>query len=142
VKAWIRTFGCRANQYDSEAVRAMIEASGGTVVADAADADVAIFNSCAVTAEAEADLRASVRRTALPSIVMGCAAARDDGTIAALPGVRAVVPAADLDAVARALQLPPSEMAATSTAPSAPPRRRAAPTTRAPPTPSSPRRRR
>jgi threonylcarbamoyladenosine tRNA methylthiotransferase MtaB len=107
VKAWIRTFGCRANQYDSEAVRAMIEASGGTVVGEASEADVAIFNSCAVTSEAEADLRASVRRTALPSIVMGCAAARDDGTIAALPGVRAVVAAADLEALAHSLDLSP-----------------------------------
>ena len=50
---------------------------------------LAVFNSCAVTAAAEADLRQSVRRAArrapaLRTVVMGCAAARDDGTIAAL----------------------------------------------------------
>ena len=57
MKVHLRTFGCRANQYDTEAVRGMIEASGGAVVADAADADVIVFNSCTVTSDAEADLR-------------------------------------------------------------------------------------
>jgi threonylcarbamoyladenosine tRNA methylthiotransferase MtaB len=103
VKAYLRTFGCRANQYDTEHVRAMIEAAGGTIVDSAADADVALYNSCAVTAEAEADLRQAIRRAPLPSIVMGCASARDDGTIAALPGVTHVIGGADLDAIAMAL---------------------------------------
>ena len=103
MKAYLRTFGCRANQYDTEHVRAMIEAAGGTIVDSAAEADVALYNSCAVTAEAEADLRQAIRRAPLPSIVMGCASARDDGTIAALPGVTHVVRGADLDAIAMAL---------------------------------------
>jgi threonylcarbamoyladenosine tRNA methylthiotransferase MtaB len=103
VRAYLRTFGCRANQYDTEHVRAMIEAAGGTIVDSAADADVALYNSCAVTADAEADLRQAIRRAPLPSIVMGCASARDDGTIAALPGVTHVVGGADLDAIAMAL---------------------------------------
>ncbi len=103
MKAYLRTFGCRANQYDTEHVRAMIEAAGGAIVATAAEADVALYNSCAVTAEAEADLRQAIRRAPLPSIVMGCASARDDGTIAALPGVTHIVRGADLDAVAIAL---------------------------------------
>jgi threonylcarbamoyladenosine tRNA methylthiotransferase MtaB len=113
---YLRTFGCRANQYDSEAARAMLEAGGATLVDSAADADVAVFNSCAVTGEAEADLRKAVRRAArerpaLRSVVTGCAAAlprtTDDPTDpAALPGVTAVVPGADLVALARALDLP------------------------------------
>ena len=62
------------------------------LVEDARDADLAIFNSCAVTAEAERDVRKAVRRAAsknagLRSIVMGCASAlptsRD--ALAALP---------------------------------------------------------
>jgi threonylcarbamoyladenosine tRNA methylthiotransferase MtaB len=111
VKAYLRTFGCRANQYDTEAVRAMIEASGGEIVATPDDADLAVFNSCAVTAAAEADLRQSVRRAArrapaLRTVVMGCAAARDDGTIAALPTVERVVAGGDLLGVARAIGLP------------------------------------
>ncbi len=113
MKVYLRTFGCRANHYDSEAVRAMVEANGHAVVARAADADAAVFNSCAVTSEAEAELRKAVRksareRTGLRSIVMGCAAALDDARpaalrIASLPSVDGVIAGADLDGVARAL---------------------------------------
>jgi threonylcarbamoyladenosine tRNA methylthiotransferase MtaB len=109
-RIYLRTFGCRANQYDTEVVRAMIEASGGEIVATPDDADLAVFNSCAVTAAAEADLRQSVRRAArrapaLRTVVMGCAAARDDGTIAALPTVERVVAGGDVSGVAEALGL-------------------------------------
>ena len=88
----------------------MIEASGGEIVATPDAADVAVFNSCAVTAAAEADLRQSVRRAArrapaLRTIVMGCAAARDDGTIATLPTVDRVIAGGDVAAVADALGL-------------------------------------
>ena len=54
--------------------------AGGVSLVDAPDeADVAVFNSCAVTADAVADLRQQVRRAArgnpgLRTIVMGCAA--------------------------------------------------------------------
>ena len=86
----------------------MIEASGGEIVATPDLADAAVFNSCAVTAAAEADLRQSVRRASrvrpdLQTVVMGCAAARDDGAIASLPSVDRVVPGADVVAVAAAL---------------------------------------
>ena len=113
MKAYLRTFGCRANQYDTEAVRAMIEAAGGEIVATPGDADVALFNSCAVTSAAEADLRQAVRRTAnehpgIRSVVLGCASARDDGTIAALPGVSDVMAGADLQALAMALGIDPT----------------------------------
>jgi threonylcarbamoyladenosine tRNA methylthiotransferase MtaB len=111
MKVYLRTFGCRANQYDSEMVRAMIEDAGGEIVASPEDADAAVFNSCAVTSAAEADLRQSVRRAArrapaLRTVVMGCAAARDGGTIAALPSVERVVPGGDVSGVAGALGLP------------------------------------
>ena len=112
MKAFLRTFGCRANQYDTEAVRAMILASGGEIVDTLELADVAVLNSCAVTADAEADLRRAVRgaaadRPGLPVIVMGCASARDDGRIAALPGVQHVIAGADLPSIAMALDLDP-----------------------------------
>jgi len=115
-RVYLRTFGCRANQYDSEAVRAMIEAAGGEIVATPDAADLAVFNSCAVTAAAEADLRQSVRRAArrapvLRTVVMGCAAALDDGTIAALPTVERVVPGGDMFGVAEALGLPAPALA-------------------------------
>jgi threonylcarbamoyladenosine tRNA methylthiotransferase MtaB len=110
MKVYIRTFGCRANQYDTEAVRAMLAQSGAEEVASPADADLAIFNSCTVTSEAEADLRAGVRSAArsnpaIRSVVMGCAAGvpgRDEALspLATLPGVESLIPGADLDAIA------------------------------------------
>ena len=125
MKVYLRTFGCRANQYDSERVRAMVEAAGGTIVAEPDEADAAVFNSCAVTSAAEADLRQGVRRAArarpaLRSVVMGCAAALDAQprlartglSLSALPSVQSVVPGADLEAVAAALGLSPGASAA------------------------------
>ncbi len=110
VRVYLRTFGCRANQYDSEAVAAMITAGGGVVVDAPDDADVAVFNSCAVTSAAEADLRQQVRRAArrhpgLRSVVMGCSAARSPLQIAALPTVASVLPGADLAAIRDAIGL-------------------------------------
>ena len=111
MKAWLRTYGCRANQADTEQLRTSLTALGVEIVADVRDADVAVFNSCAVTREAEADLRQGVRRAArerpgLASVVMGCAAALDDGAIARLPGVGAVVPGGDTIGALQALGLP------------------------------------
>ena len=115
MKVYLRTFGCRANQYDTEAVREMIEASGHAVVATVDEADAAVFNSCAVTSDAEAELRKVVRRAArqrpeLRSIVMGCAAALDDDRpstlrLRSLPTVEHVVPGAELPSIAAALDL-------------------------------------
>lgn len=110
VRVYLQTFGCRANQYDSEAVVAMVGAGSGIIVESIDDADVAIFNSCAVTAEAEADLRQQVRGAArrnprIRTVVMGCAAATSAPAIAALPRVAAVVPGAELTRLADAIGL-------------------------------------
>jgi len=117
LKVFLRTFGCRANHYDTEVVRAMLETSGHAIVSSAAEADVAVFNSCAVTSEAEAELRKSVRHAArlqpaLRSVVMGCSAALDDDRreplrIRSLPTVSHVIGGADLPSIADALELPP-----------------------------------
>lgn len=117
MRYYLRTFGCRANQYDTERVRAMIEASGGTIVDAATEADVALFNSCAVTSAAEADLRRAVRRAsreqpAIRSVVMGCASARDDGALRALPSVSALVAGAEPLALIEALELTPHSLGA------------------------------
>lgn len=116
MRVYLRTFGCRANHYDSETARAMIERAGHAVVSDVRDADLALFNSCAVTAEAEADLRSAVRRAArsrpeLRSVIMGCAsglaAQRGDSSLRTLPTVEHLVEGADMVALASALELPP-----------------------------------
>jgi len=104
VNVYFHTFGCKANQYDTALVRQAFADQGVVVVDDPAVADLAVVNSCTVTHESEAKLGRLVRRLArrgggrggpLETVVMGCAAARDEGAIAALPGVRAVVGGAD-----------------------------------------------
>ena len=115
MRVYLRTFGCRANHYDSEMARALVESSGGTVVDAPEDADVALFNSCAVTAAAEADLRQQIRNAArrqphIRSVVMGCAAALDGRrtgvpSLRSLPTVDAVVAGAEGGALAAALRL-------------------------------------
>ena len=111
MNVYFHTFGCKANQYDTELVRQAFADQGAAIVTDPAAADFAVVNSCTVTAESEVKLRRLVRRLArgprpLETIVMGCAAARDTGALAALPAVRAVVGGADPARVLGAAGLP------------------------------------
>lgn len=106
MNVYFHTFGCKANQYDTDVIRQAFHERGAAIVEDPADADLAVVNSCTVTSESEAKLRRLVRQVAkrghAQTIVMGCAAALDQGAIAALPSVRAVVGGADTTAVLRA----------------------------------------
>ncbi len=109
MNVYFHTFGCKANQYDTELVRQAFTDQGAVAVADPARADLAVVNSCAVTHESETKMRRFVRRLgrgpggrSIETVVMGCAAALDPGAIAALPSVRAVVGGADPAAVLRA----------------------------------------
>ena len=86
-KVYLHTFGCKANQYDTEVVRQALESAGAAVVDDPSLADAAVINSCTVTHVGERKMRGHVRQIAranegLRTVVMGCAAALDDGTIA------------------------------------------------------------
>lgn len=97
----------------------MVVQGGHEIVDDVTDADFAIFNSCAVTSEAERDLRKAVRRASarnprLRSAVMGCASALPGSraTIHELPSVDHVVAGADLTAIADALGVSPDTVPA------------------------------
>lgn len=73
------TFGCKVNQYESQAIREAWQARGGAPVPLPEAADVVLINSCAVTARAERDARNAVFRVrrAAPQariILAGCAA--------------------------------------------------------------------
>ncbi len=108
MNVFLHTFGCKANQYDTEIVRQRLEDAGCRVVSTPEAADAAIVNSCTVTHVGEGKMRALVRRLArrnpgIRTVVMGCAAAVDDGRIAALPNVAQVLPGSDAEAVARTL---------------------------------------
>ncbi|MFQ5703112.1 MAG: MiaB/RimO family radical SAM methylthiotransferase [Gemmatimonadales bacterium] len=107
-KVYFHTFGCKTNQYDTELVKQMLEDSGAMSVDDPSEADAAVINSCTVTHAGEAKMRAMVRRLArgsenIRTVVMGCAAALDEGVIGELPGVVGVVGGADPHGVLQAL---------------------------------------
>jgi threonylcarbamoyladenosine tRNA methylthiotransferase MtaB len=113
MKVYLRTYGCRANQYDTEAVRSILAEAGISETSDPSEADAAVFNSCTVTSAAEADLRSDVRAVArrnprIRTVVMGCAAAlpsRDEtkSPLRTLPTVDSVSGGGDALAVAAAL---------------------------------------
>jgi threonylcarbamoyladenosine tRNA methylthiotransferase MtaB len=91
----VENFGCRAARADGEAVSARLRALGLNE-SPFADAEIVLLNTCSVTAEADRDARAFVRKTrranpAAKIVVTGCYAQRAPEEIAALPGVAAVV---------------------------------------------------
>jgi threonylcarbamoyladenosine tRNA methylthiotransferase MtaB len=89
------TFGCRLNSYESEAIGNMLRE---VVDAPSFDGrDIIIFNGCAVTTEAERQLRQSIRRIrrergANPIVgVVGCAAQVNGNAYADMPEVDFIV---------------------------------------------------
>lgn len=110
MRVYLHTFGCKANQYDTEVVRQALEMAGASPAVDLAGADAAVINTCTVTHVAEAKMRGLVRRWARlrpgrPVVLMGCAAARDAARLAQLPGVRAAVAGSDPKEVLSSLGL-------------------------------------
>lgn len=70
----IITFGCRLNAYESEAIKEALKKSD--------QKNLIVFNSCAVTSEAERELRSAVRKARKNNpqakiVVTGCAAQVD-----------------------------------------------------------------
>ena len=91
----IENFGCRAARADGEAISVRLTADG-LAEQPLASADIVVVNTCSVTAEADRDARAFVRRTMRLNpqakvVVTGCYAQRAPEEIAALSGVAAVV---------------------------------------------------
>lgn len=108
MRVHFHTFGCKANQYDSERMRQASEARGAVAVADWRDADVCVVNTCTVTNQADAEARRFVRRVHRQNptarlVVAGCSAALRPGDYEVLGGVTAVVGGADASGVARAV---------------------------------------
>ena len=84
----IVTFGCRLNAFESEVMRGHARAAGLE--------DAIIFNTCAVTAEAERQARQAIRKARRQNpgariIVTGCAAQVAAGRFAEMPEVDRVI---------------------------------------------------
>src|SRR5579859_5050948 len=93
---FVTNFGCRATQADGAAIEQALEARGFERAAEAKAAEVVVLNTCTVTAAADQDARAAIRRVHRenPScriVVTGCYAQRAPEELAQLPGVELVV---------------------------------------------------
>jgi len=82
------TFGCRLNAFESEVIARKAESAGL--------ADIVVINSCAVTGEAVAQTRQSIRRLKrerpeLRIVVTGCAAQTQPEMFASMPEVARVL---------------------------------------------------
>ena len=105
------TFGCKANQYDTERMRQELEARGLATSEGDERAEVFVVNTCTVTHQADADARRRVRRIHRESpgariVVAGCSAVLRPEMFETLPGVVAVVGGHDPVAVADRLAAP------------------------------------
>jgi len=86
----VRTFGCQMNVHDSERLTGLLETAGYTA-ADGQDADVVVFNTCAVRENADNKLYGNLgilhqKKQENPSLqiaVGGCLAQKDRATIVA-----------------------------------------------------------
>ncbi|MGB7589917.1 MAG: tRNA (N(6)-L-threonylcarbamoyladenosine(37)-C(2))-methylthiotransferase MtaB [Terriglobia bacterium] len=89
-------FGCRASQADGAAIKKQLLESGLQEVEEISASQVAILNTCTVTARADAEVRQLVRRIHRANplcriLVTGCYAQRSPAEIAQLGGVAWVV---------------------------------------------------
>ena len=93
---YVENFGCRATQADGAALERQFEQRGLSRASTPAQASVVVMNTCTVTAAADQDARAAIRRVrrqnpAAQIVVTGCYAQRAPKEIAALPGVSLVI---------------------------------------------------
>jgi len=93
---YVENFGCRATQADGAAIERQLAERGLSQADAAAEAEVVVLNTCTVTASADQDARAAIRRIhranpAAQIIVTGCYAQRAPEEISALEGVALVV---------------------------------------------------
>ena len=85
----VRTYGCAMNVHDSERLSGLLEDAGLVPAAEGADADVVVFNTCAVRENADNKLYANLgqllpRKKENPNMqiaVGGCLAQKDQATI-------------------------------------------------------------
>ena len=112
MSVYYHTFGCKANQYDTERMRQELEAHGLATVDVRSDAEVVVVNTCTVTNQADADARRLIRRVHREQpdttiVVAGCSAALQPTKYQSMKEVSAVVSGHDPVSVAKALAATP-----------------------------------
>src|SRR5260370_22714527 len=114
----LQNFGCRATQADGATIERQLAAEGFERAPSVNEAAVVILNTCTVTAAADQDARAAIRRVHRDHpnakiMVTGCYAQRAPQEVAALPGLTWGVGTshkhrlAEIAALGRTLDSPP-----------------------------------
>ena len=93
---YLTNFGCRASQADGAALKGQLRECGFEETHRADACDLAVLNTCTVTAAADAEVRQVIRRIHRGNrrcrvLVTGCYAQRAPEEIAGLEGVAWVV---------------------------------------------------
>ena len=113
MKIYLDTIGCRLNQSEIETMARGFRAAGHEIVASPESADMAVVNTCAVTTNAAADSRGTIRRIARAGVdeivATGCWTTLQPQKAFELPNVKQIVPNAQKDdLVAQVLDVRPS----------------------------------
>jgi threonylcarbamoyladenosine tRNA methylthiotransferase MtaB len=95
MKVYLDTVGCRLNQSELEIMARQFRSAGHEIIPNAESADLAVVNTCAVTAKAASDSRAKIRQIARAGVgdivATGCWVTLEPQEAAALPAVSHVV---------------------------------------------------
>lgn len=114
MKVYLDSVGCRLNQSEIEQYARQFRMAGHTLVDSADQADLAVVNTCTVTAAASSDSRQKVRqiqRAGVAQIVVtGCWSTMDPTSAAKLPGVTQIIPNAEKDQLASIILDLPTEI--------------------------------
>jgi threonylcarbamoyladenosine tRNA methylthiotransferase MtaB len=100
MKIFLDSIGCRLNQSEIESIGAQFLQAGHELVPSPKACDLAIINTCSVTAAAASDSRARTRASfrhnpSAKLILTGCWSTLEPQRAASLPGVMRVVPNKD-----------------------------------------------
>jgi threonylcarbamoyladenosine tRNA methylthiotransferase MtaB len=111
MKVFLDTIGCRLNQSEIETMAQQFRRAGHEIVAIAESADLAVVNTCAVTAKAASDSRGKIRQIARSGvdeiIATGCWTTLQPSEAADLSSIIRVVTNDNKDQlVAKVLNLP------------------------------------
>jgi threonylcarbamoyladenosine tRNA methylthiotransferase MtaB len=105
---FIKTLGCKVNQYESQAIRESMLSLGFKECLSKETADIYILNTCTVTHKADTESRhwAGVFHKTNPNakiVITGCCAETDSGSFSFLPGVCNIIKNEDKGRIADVL---------------------------------------
>lgn len=109
MRIYVGQVGCRLNYSEMESLAGRLRSAGHTVVEEASDAQVIVFNTCAVTADAARGSRKGARalHAANPAariVLTGCWATLEAGEATSMPGLASLIPNARKDEIASLLE--------------------------------------